>query len=106
MNDTKFNYKNYNEYNNYLAMNGEDNKDTINRLLKNLSRAINEELTEKQRTAIEMYYMERRKMEDIAKILGVNVSTVSRNIMRGKKRLKRCLKYGAKELLESEFRMQ
>ena len=99
MKDTKFNYEGYNEYKEYLNAEGEDNKEMINTLLKNLRKAIREELTDKQRKAIEMYYMQQIKMEDIAKILGVNVSTVSRNIMRGKRRLKKCLRYGARELL-------
>ena len=89
----------YYEYHNYLTRLGSDNADTRRRLLHNLRRAIREELTDKQWQAMQMYYVEQIKMTDIAERLGVNVSTVSRNIKRGREKLKRCLKYGAKELL-------
>ena len=39
-------------------------------------------------------------MEAIAKELGVNKSTVSRTLKRGRQRLYRCLRYGAANLLE------
>lgn len=92
----------YNEYQRYMLSLGEDNADTRKRLLKNLRRAIREEITHKEWQAMEMYYVQQIKMVDIAHRLGVNVSTVSRNIKRGKMKLKRCLRYGAKELLEPE----
>ncbi len=100
MKDTRFNAEYYNEYRDYLMKLGEDNSKTRARLVRNLRRAVMEELTDKQRQAIELYYVRQMKMQDIASLLGVNVSTVSRNIRRGKARLQRCLKYGARELLE------
>ena len=81
---------------------GDDNSGTRERLLLNLRRAIREEITEKEWQAMQMYYVHEIKMNDIAKELGVNISTVSRNISRGREKLKRCLRYGAKELLEPE----
>lgn len=94
-----FSSENFNEYRDYIMKLGEDNSRSMSILKRNLRRAINEELTEKQREAMRLYYIEQIKMSDIAKILGVNVSTVSRNIKRGRTRLKKCLRYGAKELL-------
>ena len=92
----------FNEYHYYLSRLGDDNSDSRRRLLRILRRAIREEITDKEWQAMEMYYVRQIKMTDIAEKLGVNVSTVSRNIKRGKEKLKRCLRYGAKELLCSE----
>lgn len=89
----------YNEYRAYLLRLGDDNAAVRKRLLQNLRMAIREELTEKEWQAMQMYYVEQIKMVDISASLGVNVSTVSRNIKRGREKLKKCLKYGAKELL-------
>ena len=102
MGGTQSNREYYNEYHIYLTRLGDDNSDTRKRLLRNLRRAIREEITDKEWQAMQMYYVEEIKMTDIAERLGVNVSTVSRNIKRGREKLKRCLRYGAKELLFSE----
>lgn len=98
----QYNRENYNEYHNYLLRLGNDNSETRRRLVINLRRAIREELTQKEWQAVQMYYVDQIKMTEIAEILGVNVSTVSRNIKRGREKLKRCLRYGAKELLCDE----
>ena len=63
--------------------------------------AIEEELTARQREMISMYYLQQIPMPEIAKLLGVNVSTVSRTIKRGRVRLKRCLRYGSAVLLKA-----
>lgn len=89
----------YNEYREYLVRLGDDNSDTRRRLLMNLRRAIKEEITAKEWQSMQMYYVEEIKMVDISMQLGVNVSTVSRNIKRGREKLKKCLRYGARELL-------
>ena len=47
-----------------------------------------------------LYYGQGMSMEAIAKQLGVNKSTVSRTLKRGRQRLYRCLRYGAANLLE------
>ncbi len=59
-----------------------------------------EELTPRQKQMVMMYYVEQRTMPDIAGELGVAVSTVSRTIARGKRRLRRCLRYGGSTLLD------
>jgi RNA polymerase sigma-70 factor (ECF subfamily) len=90
----------YNEYRQFLADLGEDNSVSHSRLKQNLRRAISEELTEKERLTLELYYLRGIKMQEIARMLGVNQSTVCRNLSRAKGKLKRCLRYGARELLD------
>ena len=63
--------------------------------------AIEEELTARQQEMVSMYYLQQLSMPEIAKLLGVNVSTVSRTIKRGRIRLKRCLRYGSAVLLKA-----
>jgi RNA polymerase sigma-70 factor (ECF subfamily) len=96
---TEFNFEGYGEYMAFLSGLGEDNSREHSRLRANLSRAITEELTERQMQLITMYYIDGMSMKEIAKALSVNVSTVSRTLSRGRSRLRRCLKYGAGELL-------
>lgn len=65
-------------------------------------RVIHEELTERQRQMIELYYMENMTMPEIAQALGITVSTVSRTIMRGRGRIRKFLKYNGRSLLGPE----
>lgn len=99
MQGSKFNYEYYGEYSTYIASLGEDNSDTHSTLIKNLRRALRDDITDRQRQMIQMYYVDKMKMCEIARLLGVNTSTVSRTISRGEARLQKCLKYGARELL-------
>ena len=89
------------EYQFYIrSLYGGDNSDSRRRLIKNLRRAMELELTPRQHQIMKLYFLEGEKMHEIAEELGVNKSTVSRTISRGKLRLQRCLKYGAAGLLE------
>lgn len=63
--------------------------------------AIATELTARQHQMITMYYLQGISMPEIARELGVNISTVSRTIQRGRVRLKRCLRYGSSILLKA-----
>jgi len=72
-----------------------DNSRELDRLKRNLYRAIQEEVTPRQRLLLSLYYGEGMSMPDIAQQLGVDKSTVSRTIKRGEARLQRCLRYGA-----------
>ena len=47
-----------------------------------LRRAINSELTKRQKQLIGMYYIEQMPMQDIADELGLHISSVSRTIKR------------------------
>lgn len=67
----------------------------------NMAAALAEELTPRQQQMVRMYYIDQMLMQEIAERLGVNVSTVSRTIGRGRKRLRRCLRYGGRALMEA-----
>ena len=58
-----------------------------------LNKAIREELTEKERFCLTEYYINHRKMKDIAASLSLNPSTVTRNIKRATKKLRHIAGY-------------
>ena len=62
-------------------------------MLKILRKVIAEELTERQREMITLYYFERVNIPQIAEMLGVNRSTVSRTISRGRRNIMEKMKY-------------
>lgn len=66
-----------------------------------MRRAINSELTKRQRQLVSMYYLEQMPMQDIADELGLHISSVSRTLKRARERLKSCLSYGGRTLLAS-----
>ena len=102
MRDTHSDYKNFGEYSAFLhSLNG-DNSMELSRLRKNLITALREELTSRQWEFVRLHYMEGLKMTQVAEVTGVNVSTVSHTLSRARRRLYRCLRYGAKELLVNE----
>jgi len=84
----------------YTDMMADDNREQMGRLKRNLTHALRQDITPRQREYMMLYYGKCMSMEDIAKELGVNKSTVSRTIRRGRERLFRCLRYGASNLLE------
>ena len=90
------NYRN-NEFSGDFAAwqreNSPDNEEQLERLRRNLRRARQAELTDRQQQMLRMYYDEGKSMVKIARLLHVNKSTVSRTIARGRRRLKKCLQY-------------
>ena len=68
---------------------------------ENMASALAEELTPRQQQVVHMYYVDQMLMRDITDTLGVNVSTVSRTLGRGRDRLRRCLRYGAEAYLRN-----
>ena len=78
-----------------------DNSKEISRLKRNLIRALQEDVTERQRQALLMYYGQGYNMREIGERLGVDRSTISRTIKRGERRLQRCLRYGAEAYLRN-----
>ena len=84
----------------YTELMAQDNKDQINRLKRNLTHALRQDITQRQREYMILYYGKSMSMEAIAQQCGVNKSTVSRTLKRGRQRLYRCLRYGAANLLE------
>lgn len=80
----------------------DDNSAQHSRLKRNLVRALREDVTDKQRQALLLYYAEGLNMREIGQKLGVDKSTVSRTLTRGENRLRRCLRYGAEAFLADE----
>ncbi len=88
----------------YARMISEENTNAeeMNRVKLALWRALHEDITEKQRQYLLLYYGEGLNMNQIGERMGVDKSTVSRTIKRGESRLRRCLRYGAKRFLLDE----
>lgn len=78
----------------WLRENAGDNRQQLDRLRRNLRRAMREELTDRQRQMVAMYFADGLNMTQIARALGVGVPTVSRTLRRAKARLRRLLQYG------------
>ena len=77
----------------WLQEESDDNGRRRQRLLHNLTKAVAEELTPRQREMLHLYYYEQLKMVQIAARLGVNKSTVSRTLCRARRRLHHILQY-------------
>lgn len=74
-------------------LNNGDNSQQLARLRHKLRLACQRELTPRQAEILQMYFDREMKVTQIASELGVNKSTVSRTLTRGKGRLRRYLKY-------------
>lgn len=85
----------------YLQQFAATNTNELSRLKRNLLRAMQEEVTERQRLVLGMYYAEGLSVNEIAERLNVYPSTVARTRKRGEAKLRRCLRYGAATLLET-----
>ena len=85
----------------YARQMSADNSKEISRLKRNLIRALQEDVTPRQRQTLLLYYSDGLNMREIGERLGVDKSTVSRTIKRGEHRLRRCLRYGAEAYLRS-----
>lgn len=77
----------------WLRENANDNEEQMDRLLRNLRKAMEEELTPRQRQMIKMRFYQNMNGAEIAKELRLNRSTVSRTLRRAQARLRRCLRY-------------
>ena len=76
-------------YENNIKMNNEEKSGAKNAVIM----AIDEELTHKQREVLLLYYFEGKSTIEIAKMLGINKSSVSRLLSRAKMRIEKVLKY-------------
>ena len=85
----------------YARQMSADNSKEISRLKRNLIRALQEDVTPRQRQTLLLYYSDGLNMREIGERLGVDKSTVSRTIKRGERRLRRWLRYGAEAYLKS-----
>ena len=77
----------------WLRSESGDNSERLERLRRNLRRARDAELTERQREMVHLYYDRGHSMSKIAMELSVDKSTVSRTIARARRRLYRYFKY-------------
>ena len=77
----------------WLRENANDNDEQMERLLRNLRKAMEEELTPRQRQMIEMRFYQNMNGAEIANELKLNRSTVSRTLRRAQERLRRFVQY-------------
>lgn len=96
MNDTRFENRSsewLGDMTVWMRANAQDNSEQLRRLRQNLRRAREQELTDRQREMVSLYYDQGMTMPQIAEHLGVNRSTVSRTLRRARDRLYRFLRY-------------
>ena len=72
---------------------GSTNRPELERMKRILARAIRYELTDRQRDCITLYYLEGMKMKDIAGMLALSKSTVSRHISAATRKLRQIASY-------------
>ena len=77
----------------WLREQANDNQEQMERLRRNLRRAREQELTPRQQRVLTLRYEQNMNGAEIARMLGLNRSTVSRTIRRAQERLRRCLQY-------------
>ena len=77
----------------YARQMSADNSKEISRLKRNLIRALQEDVTPRQRQTLLLYYSDGLNMREIGEKLGVDKSTVSRTIKRARRNLRDRLKY-------------
>ena len=75
------------------GLDGGGNAEQLERLLAYLPQAIEEELTDRQRQMVGMYFYQNMNASQIARELQLNPSTVSRTLHRATQRLQRVLRY-------------
>lgn len=68
----------------YTRLMAEDNGSQLQQLRRNLAQALREEVTERQKQVLFLYYNQGLTMREIGAALGVDRSTVSRTIKRGR----------------------
>ena len=73
--------------------NSEDNSEQLARLRRNMRLIRERELTPRQQEMLHLYYDLGLSIPQIAREKGLNKSTVSRTLARGRERLKRYLQY-------------
>jgi len=71
----------------------DSNSEQLARVVYHLPRAIEEELTERQLQILKLHFYEDLSVSQIAHLLGVNPSTVSRSLQRSTAKLQHILRY-------------
>lgn len=77
----------------YFSDNSESNNLKRERMSKLLKIAFDKELTQRQRDCVTMYYVKNKKVNEIAKIMSIQPSTVYKHIRAGMKSLKKAAVY-------------
>ncbi|MGN0452861.1 MAG: RNA polymerase sigma factor [Ruminococcus sp.] len=72
---------------------GDTNCEKRKKMKKILYQALESELTDKQRVCIEEYYLNGKKMREIAEAHSLNPSTVTRHIKRATEKLRHIASY-------------
>lgn len=72
---------------------GDSNTERVARVLTHLPRAMEEELTDRQRQILELHFYEDLTVTQIARKLGIHPSTVSRSLQRSARKLSHILRY-------------
>ncbi len=83
----------------YARLMAQDNRGQLHQLRRDLARALREEVTQRQRQILFLYYEQGLNMREIGELLGIDRTTVSRTMKRGEARIQRCLRYGGAALL-------
>ncbi|MBQ8974924.1 MAG: sigma-70 family RNA polymerase sigma factor [Oscillospiraceae bacterium] len=99
MAEDKFNSFSFGEFSSYLCEGNSDNSAGYSRLVEKLSVAMGEDLTDRQREIMTLYYIDGHNMVEIARMKGINVSSVSRTLSRARRRLYSSLRFCADDLL-------
>ncbi len=74
-------------------MNGDDNSEKRQKVLKILMDVIDNDLTDRQRHCLLEYYFKGKKMKTIARELGITPPVVTRHIQMGASKLYKTVKY-------------
>lgn len=77
----------------FLRGDSSENKNQMERVLKNLPIAIDRELTARQRQILRMRFYQEKSVSEIARELGISKSAVSKSIARSTYLLFRVLQY-------------
>ena len=78
-----------------------DNQARLAEIQACLAQALREEVTDRQRQVLFLYYCQGLNMRQIAEALGVERSTVSRTLKRGEERIRRRMRYGGADLIQA-----
>lgn len=74
---------------------------TLNRAQRAIVKQMRDDLTARELQCLELYYVQGYAYVEISKLLHINVSTISRNIQRGERKLNRTLNL-ARAILEQD----
>ena len=78
-----------------------NNQTQIQELHAALAKALREEVTDRQRQVLFLYYVQGLNMRQIAEALGVERSTISRTLKRGEERIRHRMRYGGADLMQA-----